>query len=255
MENLGWMTLAACVALAAACSEKKEREPPAEKAPAEEAPAKLDPYWEDASYIKISDDGPCPDGMWALFPGDPPGQDAAEKKANQARREALSKKLRDATFILKTNDIQVGEYDSRKGEIPLQVPGAFECTDSIGRVAVSFTDAKPELPPGRSFGQWYWAAPKQEFGRASKLSEASTFKRTYKIGLEARLVFKLGKVEVHKKIEKIEETPEERAERLKFDIPGGGGIEDWGAGRMVRAELAGVRIAADKSRTELFQKR
>ena len=257
--NLAWMTLAACVALAAACSEKKERaakdEPPAGKAAAEEAPVRLDPYWEDSSYIKISDEGPCPEGMWALFPGDPPGQDAAEKKANQARRADLAKKLQDATFIVRTNDVNAGEYDSRKGEIPLVVLGSVECTDSIGRISVSFTDATAELPPGRDFGQYYWAAPKQEFARALKLSEASTFKRTYKVGLDARLVFKLGKTQVHKKIEKIEETPEERAERKKFDIPGGGGIEDWGAGRMVKAELSGVRIAAEKGRTELFVKR
>lgn len=259
VEKLGWMTLVACVALAAACSEKKERaakaEPPAGKATTEEAPVRLDPYWEDSSYIKILDDGACPDGMWALFPGDPPGQDAAEKKANQARRADLAKKLLGATFIVLTNDVNVGEYDSRKGEIPLQVLGSVECTDSMGRISVSFTEATPQLPPGRDFGQWYWDAPKQEFARAIKLSEATTFKRTYKVGLDARLVFKLGKTQVHKKIEKVEETPEERAERIKFNIPGGGGIEDWGAGRMVKAELAGIRIAAEKSRTVLFEKR
>ena len=35
----------------------------------------------------------------------------------------------------------------------------------------------------------------------------------------------------------------------------GGGNEDWGAGRMVHADLVGLRVASDHEKTELFQKK
>ena len=51
--------------------------------------AHLDPPYDTASSTLLIADAPCPTDLWALFPGDVPGETPEEKKANQARRPAL----------------------------------------------------------------------------------------------------------------------------------------------------------------------
>lgn len=250
------LALCCVLAVAVACGDKaKSGATAASRADAGEAPLKLDPFWADPAYLTLKDDGPCPDGFWALFPLEAPGADAAEKKANEARRAELAARLRAATYVTETLDVKLGEFDSGKGEIPVTVKGSLDCTDSAGRVTIALAPARPELPENRDFGQYQWVADRLAYARPLKLSEASAFKRTHQTGLGARLVFKLGKAENHKKLERITESPEERAERLKHDIPGGGGIEDWGAGRMIRADVLGTRVAIDKGRTLVVEQR
>src|SRR5438105_1868294 len=72
------------------------------------------------------------------------------------------------------------------------------------------------------------------------MAEAKEWKNKNLIGLSARVVFKLGKPDVDKKLHKVAKVTEKAAGET---ISIGGGTEDWGAGRLVHAELIGLRVA------------
>jgi len=224
----------------------------------EQAPLRLDSRWDDSSYLQFKDGGPCPEGLWALFSGEVPGSSDSEKAANKRDAPQLAKKFRDATFVAVMKGpayVTLGEYQPAKGAVPIQVKSLVDCQDSIGRIAVAFTAAQAELPPGRSVGQYLWTAAPLSFDHPVKFSEWRKWQSQNRAALDARIVFKLGKVEVHKKLIRNQESAEEKAERKKFDIPGGGNqLEDWGAGRMAHAEVVRIRVATDASRTELVAK-
>ena len=243
--------------------EKKRRdEEAATLAPLPTETVQLGTPWDDPSNVVIVPDGQCPAGLWALFNTDPPGADADEKKANKEKKPELSRALREQTFIVKLrspDQVQLKPYDAPKGEFPLEVLGGIECTDSAGHIAIAWTAAKAG-DPGNSAAkedaeitQSMWLAPKIAFTvPVHTLAEAKAFDNKNRLGLSARVVFKLGKTEVDKKLKKIAKVVEKAyGETLKI----GGGVEDWGAGRLVRAELIGLRVASDKEKTQLFEKR
>jgi hypothetical protein len=221
---------------------------------------KLGSPWDDGKVIV--NEGACPEGIWALFKGDAPGQDKAEKKANEAKRADLVKDLKAQTFMVKLrapDQVVLKDFDAPKGEFPLEVAGSIECTDSFGHVALTWTAAKAG-DPGNSAAkqdaditQNYWLAPPVTFSIPMKsMNDAKEWKNTNRIGLSARVVFKLGKVEVDKKLHKVAKVTEKAAGET---ISIGGGTEDWGAGRLVRVELIGLRVAIDREKTQLFEKK
>ena len=55
-------------------SKSKGKPDASSTAPPKEEAVKLDLFWDDPSYVLIGDQAPCPEGFWALFGGDPPGQ-------------------------------------------------------------------------------------------------------------------------------------------------------------------------------------
>src|SRR4051812_11374392 len=63
--------------------EKKEDEKKKAAIPKIE-PAHLEPFWDDATYLKVTSGRPCPDGVWTLF-STSPGEDA-EKAENEKKR-------------------------------------------------------------------------------------------------------------------------------------------------------------------------
>ncbi|MHB8875991.1 MAG: hypothetical protein ACYC8T_20065 [Myxococcaceae bacterium] len=217
----------------------------------------LDAFWDDSAYVRVSADGQCPDGMWALFPGDAPG-DGEEKKANAAKRPELAKKLRDSTFVLhlKTpSNVTLKDYDAPKGVFPLEVVGTIDCVDSIGRIAIAWTAAKANVPgnsaakQGAEVAQAIWQADSTRYSFPIKSqSEAKEFLNSHRFDINARLVFKLGKADVHKKMFKTTKV-------TSGEVTLGGGMEDWGAGRMVVAEIQGVRISTDHEKTALIESR
>lgn len=242
---------------------KQEAEKAAKKEDKLVAPvetAKLDPPYDDASSERLVPDGPCPEGMWALFPGDAPGETPEEKKANAARRAEVAKTFQGKRFMVRLrapNQVTLQPHDAVAGVLPIEVLGTVDCTDSLGRIALAWTDAKAGSPnasaakEGSEFVQNMWLAPPVTFSLPIKsMSEAKTFTQNNALGLIARVVFTAGKAEVDKKLRKVAKVTEKAAgETLTI----GGGTEDWGAGRLLRVDLVGLRVAVDQERKQLFE--
>lgn len=228
------------------------------KAPAPAAPVVLDPFWDNPEYTALVPDAPCPPDFWALFPGDAPGADKAEKKANNAKRAALAKALREKTYVVKLKgpgQVTLLPYDAPAGQFPLEVLGTIDCTDSFGHVAISWTAAKASTPPNSAakqdadVTQRIWLADPLKYALPMKsMSEAKEYGDKYKGGFSARVVVKLGKTDVDKKIIKTAKVTEK-------DITIGGGMEDWGAGRLLRTDVQGIRVAVDREKTPVLEKK
>jgi hypothetical protein len=219
------------------------------------------PY-DDSENTLIGADGPCPEGIWSLFKGDAPGANKAEKKASESQRAALAKDLKDKQFMVKLrapDQVKLKEFDAPKGEFPLEVQGSIECTDSFGHVTIAWSAAKPGDPgnsaakEGAEVTQRYWLAEPVKFAIPMKtMAEAKEWANSNRIALKARVVFKLGKTEVDKKLHKVEKV-EEKVQGETISI--GGGTEDWGAGRVVHAELVALRVATNKEQDQIFEKK
>jgi hypothetical protein len=237
-------------------AEKEKGKAEAAAKPAEE-PIKLEPFWSDPAYVKITDQGPCPEGLWALLGADPPGETPEEKKASLARKADLKKSLEGTTFLVHMqgpSEVNQGEYANAKGEFGIDVKSTVICKAPVlGTVTIALgPGVSPQLPEGRDFGQYYWLGPPARFGVPMSFGQANDFRAKHKFDLDARLVFKAGKSEHHKKLIRSTETAEEAAERKKHNIPKmSGGMDDWGAGWVMRAQLLGVRVASERGRTEL----
>ncbi len=249
----------------AALQKKKEAEAKAKKEDKLEPIAvevvKLDPPYDDSQATVIVPDGPCPEGFWALFQGDVPGADAAEKKANAARRKELVEAARSKKYIVKLRapaQVVLSPYDAPSGKFTIDVHGTIDCTDSIGRIAIAWTDATAGDPgasaakQGAEVTQNVWTAQPVKFELLIKsLTEAKEFNDKNRFGLSARVGFGLGKVEVDKKSKRTSKVATKaEGESLSF----GGGVEDWGAGRLVHADLLGVRVATEREKKQLFEK-
>lgn len=252
----------------AALQKKKEAEAKA-KADKENAPQalptdviKLDPPYDDTQATVILPDSPCPEGFWALFAGDAPGGTPEEKKANAARRKELAEAAKAKKYIVKLrgNQVVLSPYDAPKGQFGIDVNGTIDCTDAQGRIAIAWT-ATNAADPGNSaakadadFAQNVWTAQPVHFDlKITSLTEAKEFNDKNRFGLSARVAFTPGKTEIDKKVRKVAKVKEKVAaagETLSF----GGGNEDWGAGRMLHAEVLGIRVATDREKKMLFEK-
>jgi hypothetical protein len=229
-----------------------------QKTAAATAPVVLEAPWEDPSYWKVAADGECPEGIWSLFPEETPGQDKDEKKANAAKRGELAKKLRDATFLVKLKPpegVKLLDYDAPKGEFPLEMVGALECSDSFGHLTIAWEPAKAIVPglsaakAGAEVAQNIWIADPLVFKYPVRSqSEAKEFKEKHRFDLTGRVVFKLGKTQVDKKMFRT-------SKQTSGSITMGGGNEDWGAGRMIKAEVVAIRIGTDREKTPIVEKR
>lgn len=243
--------------------EKQDAEKAAKKEDKLVAPVdtvKLDPPYDDASSERLVPDGPCPEGLWALFPGEAPGATPEEKKANAARRAELAKSFEGKRYMYRLrapNQVTLKPHDAAAGVLPIEVLGTVDCTDSLGRVAIAWTEAKAGSPnasaakEGAEFSQNMWLAAPVAFSLPIKsMSEAKTFQQTNALGMTARVVFTLGKGEVDKKLRKVGKVQEKAAGET---VGYGGGTEDWGAGRLVHAELIGLRVGVEQEKKQLFE--
>ncbi len=218
---------------------------------------KLEAPYNDEASTRITADQPCPEGLWALFAGDAPGATLEEKKANEANRKALAEELKAKQFIVKLrvgSGVTLKPYDAPKATFTVEVAGSIDCTDSKGRIAIAWSDAKAVShgEPG-VLAQWYWVAPPVSFSLPIKsMVEAKAFETENKIAVSARVVFTPGKVETDKRMTKVEKMQGQAGDET---IEYGGGMEDWGAGRLLRAKLIGIRVATDRERKQLFDLR
>ena len=222
---------------------------------------KLDPPYDDTQATVILPDGPCPEGFWALFGGDAPGANPEEKKANAAKRKEFAEAARSKKYIVKLRapaQVVLSAYDAPNGKFDIDVNGTIDCTDPLGRIAIAWTDAKAG-DPGNSaakadadFAQNVWVAQPAHFEhKILSQQDAKEFSDKNKFGLSARVGFTLGKTEIDKKVKKVAKVKEKAAgEELSF----GGGNEDWGAGRMVKAEVLGIRVATDREKKTIAEK-
>jgi hypothetical protein len=263
------MVAVACALSLCACGDKKnwteERQKAADEAkatrkqeqeerdrragtPAAAEPVPTDPFWDNPSYIKIANDSTCPENLWALFQ-DVPGGGDAERKANKAKQPELARALKAATFTVKLrapDEVKLLEYDAAKGYFPLELVSLVDCSDSIGHLGVAFSKAKAVNPAssaaqkGAQVQENIWEAPPQAHTLPMKsMSEAKEFKEKHRLGLEARIVFKVGPTEVNRKMIRS----------------GSGQMEDWGAGRLIQASVVAVRVTADRGKTVLIDQR
>ncbi len=240
-------------------SKAEQKAMDAEKeAPAAAPSAPKDPFWDDPALVKVVSDGACPEGLWALFKGPAPGDDPAAKKANESRRSELLAKLKGTRFVTRLRapaDVKLLDYNLRKAELPLEVKGTIDCTDSAGHIALGFGDARAIVPnasavqQGAVIQQRIWQSPPLPFVLPIKSSEeVKAFLAKHKFDLDARIVYTLGATEVDRKMFKQPKVTE-------GEITLGGGAEDWGAGRLVRTEIQAIRIATDREATVLLDTR
>ncbi len=238
---------------------KKDKDEKLENLPAEVI--KLDAPYDDQQATVILPDAACPEGFWALFNGEAPGATPEEKKANAAKRKEVADAVRGKKYIVKLRaptQVALSPYDAPNGKFSIDVLGTIDCTDAIGRIAIAWTDAKAGDPgnsaakEGAELTQNIWMAGPVHFELPIKsLTEAKEFNDKNRFGLSARVGFAVGKTDVDKKLKKVAKVSEKAAgETLSF----GGGSEDWGAGRLIRAELLGVRVATDREKKQLLEK-
>ena len=164
---------------------------------------KLDAPYDDKQAAVILPDGPCPEGFWALFPGDAPGGSPEEKKANAARRKELAEAARARKYIVKLRapaQVVLSPYDAPGGKFNIDVHGTIDCTDPLGRIALAWTDAKAGDPGSSAakadadFSQNAWIAQPAHFELFIKsLTEAKEFNDKNRFALSARVGFGLGK--------------------------------------------------------------
>lgn len=248
-----------------ALQKKKEEKARADKedvAPLPMPTVRLDPPYDDLSAVVINGDGPCPEGFWALLPGDAPGATPEEKKVNAQRRQLLVDDLKSKTYLVKLRlpQVTLKPFDAPKGTFTVEVVGSVDCQEQLShqRIALAWTDAKAGVPPGGAYdgaevAPNLWLAPPVTFSLPMKtMAEAKEFEQKNRIGISARVAFKLGKGEVDKKLKKVAKVQvEAHGEKLST----GGGVEDWGAGPLVRAELIGLRVATGGEKVQLLELR
>ena len=212
---------------------------------------KLEAPYNDEASTRITPDGACPEGFWALFGLEAPGASPEEKKLNDANRKSIAEGLKAKQFMVKLrvgSGVALKPFDPPKGIFPVEVQGTIDCTDARGRIAIVWSEPKATSrgEPG-SPAQWFWDAPPVVFSLPMKsMLDAKAFETENRIALSARVVFTLGKTEVDKV-----STTAGSEEKVEY----GGGMEDWGAGRLIRAELIGIRVAVDRERKQLFDMR
>lgn len=239
---------------------KREKEDRLEPLPTDVV--KLDPPYDDTQAVVLLPESPCPEGFWALFPnGEVPGATPEEKKANAAKRKELAEAARAKKYIVKLRaptQVVLSPYDAPNGKFVIDVQGTIDCTDSIGRIALAWTDAKAGDPgnsaakEGAEITQNVWTAPPVKFEHLiTSMTEAKAWGDGNRFGLSARVGFALGKVEIDRKLKRVAKVTEKAAGET---ISIGGGNEDWGAGRLIRVELLGVRVATDREKKMLFEK-
>lgn len=223
-------------------------------------PVHLEPPWDDATYTRVATGKPCPEGTWALFKETPGEGD--EKKANDAKRPDLVKKVTAGTYVTNlrlSGGVVVHPYNAKKKTITVELDGLVECTDALGMVSLAWGEpAKPFRPPGGGGDDDDDAITPQSVWRAKPLlfklpfdskEEANVFMEGPGTLVEARLVYTLGKPDVDKHLVKTSRLAKEDGSRPGQDAM------DWGAGRLVHVNLIGVRLATDHEKTALVEKK
>ncbi len=221
--------------------------------------AKLERFWADPIYVRAQTGKPCPDGLWALFPG-APGETPAEQAANEARRAELVTKVRSQTYVAVMPfdfGTTLRKYNPKRKQLTVEVDGVLECFDKLGLLTLAWGEpATAFRPPPKADDDEEELSP-QAVWRARPLlfplpfataAEAKRFREAEGLNLSARVVFTLGKVDVDTKMQKT-------AQPMLLDGAVPEATLDWGAGRLVHVDVVGVRIATDHEKKQLAERR
>jgi hypothetical protein len=211
-------------------------------------PAHLEPYWDDAAYLRVTTGKPCPEGLWSLFPKNP--EHGAEK------REELVAKMRAAKFVTNlrlSGGVNVLPYDARKKSLTVEVDGLVECVDELGSISLAWgKPARVLRPKGEQMEelspQSVWRAKSVFLALPMSKADATQFIENKSALLEARLVFTLGKVLVDTHLQKAPGVAAEDGTAKDEEM-------DWGAGRLVNVELVGLRLSTDHEKVAVLEKR
>lgn len=228
---------------ARAALKKAQGEPtPPAAAPDSPPAAALGAPWEGSDFVPIKPDAPCPEEVRALFGKE---RDAAAK----GRATTFLVLLRAGTGVT------VHPYDAPRGVIPIETATTVSCSDSGGRITIAWAPAKAAQPPssaaqeGAEVQQNVWTAPPMVFDHPLRAqADARTFEEKKAFGTVARVVLRV-------KGTRVDQRRFKTTRQTSGDLSTGGGWEDWGAGRLVEADLVGVRVAVDQERTALAERR
>ena len=210
--------------------------------------AVLEPFWDDASKLRVTTGKPCPEGLWALFPKDP--------EAGANRRAELLGQVRAATFVTNlrlSGGVNVLPYNAKKKQLTIEVDGLVECVDSLGAVSLAWgKPAKVLRPKGEQLEelspQSVWRAKPMLLPLPMSKAEATQFVESKAALLEARMVFTLGKVLMDTHLQKAPGVVAEDGGTKDEEM-------DWGAGRLVNVDLVGVRLSTDHEKSMVLEKR
>jgi hypothetical protein len=204
--------------------------------------AKLDAPWDGPDFVKVQTGKPCPDGMWSLFK-ETPGESDADKADNEKKRADFLEKMKGTTFyaiLPQGTGVTLGKYNPKKKQLPVEVDGAMECFDKLGLLTLAWGEPakthRPTEEEAESLSpQAVWRAKPVNFSLPfDTAAEAKSFAEKEGLGLEARVVFTVGKTADDKKV--VKSQPDE---------DGKTGAVDWGAGRLVHVKPIGFRLAVD----------
>jgi hypothetical protein len=211
--------------------------------------AQLDPPWDGPDYVQVRTGKPCPEGLWALFPSTP--GEGPDKDANEAKRADYLAKVKATTYyaiLPQGTGVTIGKYNRKKKKLTVEVDGAMECYDKLGLFSLAWgepakthrpsTEEAEDLSP-----QAVWRAKPVYFDLAFDTpAEAKSFAEKEGLGLEARVVFTVGKTSEDKKLVKAPAGEDGQTEAV-----------DWGAGRLVHVKPIGIRLAVDHEKRLLAE--
>lgn len=219
-------------------------------------PANLGPFWDDPSFGKVALGKPCPEGLWAIFPGPAPGE-GEQQAANEANRATLAQAARQKTYVTKfslPNGVALQDYVAKKRALPVELEGLVECIDGLGVVSIAWGEPTRVLRPPKDADeeevptqQAVWRAKPVYFSLPmSGPKEVEEFKSKHGVDLDARVVFRLTEVELDKAVQKTLKAYRPDAGEEMEDV-------DWGAGRLVHAQVLGIRLGTDHEKTALWE--
>ncbi|MFT3711325.1 MAG: hypothetical protein QM817_27145 [Archangium sp.] len=167
--------------------------------------------------------------------------------------------MKDATFVVLLthgNGVTMRKYNAKKKQLTIEVDGLVDFYDKLGPLSVAWGEPAKAFRPKAPDDDEEEPTQPQSVWRAQPLlfpipfpnaKEANAFRDKEGLGLEVRLVFTLGKVEIDKKVLKTAKP-----------LPDAGAVNeelDWGAGRLVHVELKGVRVSTDFEKKLIAEKK
>ncbi|MBL8912739.1 MAG: hypothetical protein JNM17_18740 [Archangium sp.] len=220
--------------------------------------AKLGPEWDSPDFLKIGLGRPAPEGFWSIFPG-APGDTPDEIARNEAKRAELAQKMKDSTFVViltHGNGVTMRKYNAKKKQLTIEVDGLVDFYDKLGQLSAAWGEPAKAFRPKQPDDDEEEPTNPQAVWRAQPLlfpvpfpnaKEANAFRDKEGLGLEVRLVFTLGKIEIDTKTQKS-----------AMPLPDAGAVSnqiDYGAGRLVHVQLKGVRVSTDFEKKLIAEKK
>lgn len=212
-------------------------------------------FW-DGEFTKIADGEHCPVGFWSLFAGQAPGKDEFEQRENDAKRKQLATEARARTYVVTIErDIELKAYDFKRKQFPIELlatGGTITCdapTSSGKSITIAFGSPRPVDLTARAgdgdgrVGMNEWQAPAIRVVVPIAESLAKEFKAshetTFGVDLRAQVAFTIERATEHHRKVRVTDTVS--------------GFDDYGAGRLIVAKIAGMRVYDRDDNATVFE--